>query len=474
MAYTSTGSENTLGPLGMATPSQPDAVIETLVILGASGDLAGRYLYPAAARLHEEGLLGRTTIIGIDRREQSGEAYRSMVRERVARHAPQIPESVIRDFAGRLRYRTADVSDADQLDAVMSEAAGPMVVYLALPNRVFLDTVRALADRPPPAGSRLVVEKPFGTDLADARRLNEAVHECFAEEDVYRIDHFLAKQTVLNVLGLRFANRIFDPVWNELHVRAVDIVWDETLALEGRAGYYDNAGALKDMIQNHLLQLLALTAMEPPTSMNQRDLRNAKSELLRAVRVPEPEQMSAATKRARYTAGTIGDRAVPSYIDEDGVDPERQTETFAEVTLAIDNRRWAGVPFRLRSGKALGAGRREIALHFRPTPHQPFPESAPANVLRFALNPDTIAIGVNLNGAGDPFDLERAELDAEFPNQQLPAYAKLLLGILHGDQTLSIRADEAEECWRIVEPILSAWENGTVPMDAYTAGTSGP
>lgn len=447
---------------------------ETLVLLGASGDLAGRYLLPAAARLHEAGLFETTTIIGVDRRTQDDEAFRSMARKRLAPHAPQLSESTIREFAERLRHRSADVTDTDQLTAVMNEASGPVVVYLALPNGLFLDTVRALSRRPPPEGSRLVVEKPFGTDLADARRLNEAIHDCFAEEDVYRIDHFLAKQTVLNILGLRFANRLFEPIWNNNHVRAVDLVWDETLALEGRAGYYDDAGALKDIIQNHLLQLLALLAMEPPTSMSERELRDEKASVLRSVHAPEPSRMAADTGRARYTAGSVDGRELASYVDEDGVDPDKQTETFAEVTLSVDNRRWKGVPFRLRSGKALGEARREIAIHFLAAPDQPFPDTAPANVLRFSLDPDSVSLGVNLNGAGDPFDLERADLMARFPDQNLPAYSRLLLEILGGEQTLSIRGDEAEESWRIVEPILAAWAADMVPLTSYPAGSTGP
>ncbi|GAB3233573.1 glucose-6-phosphate dehydrogenase [Glycomyces halotolerans] len=439
-------------------------------MLGASGDLAGRFLYPALVRLHESGLLGDTEIIGVTRGEMSDDDYRSMVRERLDEHAPKTPDETVRAFGERLGHHTADVTDPERLGALFDRLDGPAVVYLALPNSIFLEVVQALRERRPPEGSKLVVEKPFGEDLEDARRLNAAIHEAFDESDVFRIDHFLAKQTVLNILGLRFANRVIEPLWNNAHVEAVDIVWDETITLEGRASYYDSAGALKDMLQNHLLQLLALIAINPPVGIGQRDLRNAKVDALRAVRPADPGP----SRRARYTAGDIEGRRVPDYSQEEGVDPERGTETFAEATLWVDNWRWAGVPFRLRTGKALGKARKELVLRFRPAPHQPFPEAAPPNELRMILGPDEISLDVNLNGAGDPFGLERARLNAEFPQQELPAYSRLIQSILEGDQTLSIRGDEAEECWRIFEPVLRAWKDGDVPLESYPAGSSGP
>ncbi|SCG39425.1 glucose-6-phosphate dehydrogenase [Micromonospora coxensis] len=450
-------------------------MIQDMVVLGASGDLAARYLLPAVARLHAAGLLDeRQTILGIDRDARDDEEFRAAARARLARKAPDLSVRDVQGVTDRLRHRSADVTDPAQLSAALGDLTGPAAVYLALPNTVFGGAVRALAASGLPAGSRLIVEKPFGADLADARQLNATIHRSFAEDDVFRVDHFLAKQTVLNVLGLRFANRVFEPVWNALHIAAVDIVWDENVALKGRAGYYDGAGALKDMTQNHLLQLLALVAMEPPTSTGHRDLRDRKIDALRAVRPPAPDRMGALTRRARYTAGHLDGRAVPAYVDEPGVDPRRDTETFAEMTVFVDNWRWAGVPFRLRTGKALGRARREIVVRFRPVPHQPFPDTAPANRLRMRLDPDTISLDINLNGSGDPFCLERVHLNARFPAQQLPPYAHVLLSVLHGDPTLSIRGDEAEEGWRIVEPVLRAWSAGDVPMLTYPAGSDGP
>jgi glucose-6-phosphate 1-dehydrogenase len=254
----------------------------------------------------------------------------------------------------------------------------------------------------------------------------------------------------------------------------VDITWYESLGLEGRANYYDRAGALRDMIQNHLLQMLALVAMDPPRSLDERDLRDRKAEVLRGVMPPDPADMAKKTRRARYTAGTVGGKELPAYADAEGVDPERHTETYAEVTFRVADWRWAGTPFRLRTGKAIGQERREIAIHFRPVPHAPFDDRCRPNVLRLTLSPDAIALELNLNGEGDPFDLERVTLDSAFPTQELSPYSLLLKEIFEGDATLSIRADEAEELWRIVEPVLQAWERDEVPLEEYAAGSEGP
>jgi glucose-6-phosphate 1-dehydrogenase len=339
-----------------------------------------------------------------------------------------------------------------------------------------LPAIRSIVAARVPHGSRIVVEKPFGTDLRSTRSVNEMLHQGFSEKAVFRMDHILGKQTVQNVLGLRFANRVFEPLWNSQHIEKVEILWDESLTIEGRAGFYDSTGALRDMVQNHLLQLLCLIGMEPPPTFDEADFRSYKFALLRAVRRLAPDEIRQWTLRGRYSAGRIGNREVPNYANELGVDAKRGTETFAQVTLWIDNWRWAGVPFVLRSGKALGQDRREIAIHFKSVPHLAFTEgSRPRpNVLRLELNPDRMALGVNINGAGDPFDLEYVELDAALAPQDISAYGKLLLDVMRGDLTLSIRDDEAEESWRIVEPILKAWGEGQVALLEYAAGSTGP
>ena len=446
------------------------------VIFGASGDLTSRYLLPALARLLECGQLpADLSIEGIARSGWSHEEFREHVREKFAQNATDVaPES--RDaLLSRLSYAEGDVADPDSLRPLLPTDE-PIVAYLALPPAVFAPTIKALAAAGLADGSRIVVEKPFGEDVESARELNRLIGRSFPESVVFRLDHFLGKQTVQNVLGLRFANRIFEPIWNRNHVERVDIVWDETIALEDRAGYYDVTGAARAMLQNHLLQLTALLAMEPPATMGERDLRDRKAELMRAVHTMTEQEVSAGTVRGRYIAGEINGHQVPSYTDERGVDPTRNTETFAQVTLTIDNWRWADVPFTLRSGKALGRDRREMVVHLRKVPHLAFDEAPrqPGNTVVLAMDPDTVAATVNINGPGDPFSLECIRLQTVLAPQSIPAYGRLLLDVIEGDPVLSIRDDEAEEAWRILEPVLAAWERDLVPLEDYRAGSTGP
>jgi glucose-6-phosphate 1-dehydrogenase len=446
------------------------------VILGATGDLTARYLIPALAGLRKQGTLPIAgPVVCVSRDSWDTAKFRRHIAERLEKHAGHLSPDVRKATIADLEYQEADVTDANDLARVIGKGTDPVAVYLALPPTVFGDVLRDLAGLDLPDESRIVIEKPFGHDLHSARELNELIRPAFPERSVFRIDHFLGKQTAQNILGLRFANRVFEFLWNREHVESVEITWDETVALEGRAGYYDRAGALKDMVQNHLLQLLCLAAMEAPVSFDERDFRDRKVDVLRAVRRLSPEEVSRHTVRARYSAGRVGDREIPNYTDEPDVVADRQTETFAAVTLFIDNWRWAGVPFILRTGKALAEARNEIIIRFRPVPHLAFAkESTAANVLRLQLNPDRMELGVNINGPGDPFDLERVELDAELAPQSLSAYGRLLLDIFEGNAVLSIRGDEAEESWRIVEPILEGWAAGSVPMREYAAGSTGP
>ncbi len=443
----------------------------SFVVLGGSGDLTGRLLLPSLAELYQRGVLdGAVEVLAVSRQDWDDEAYREWARERLTAHAPGLGEDDRERVVAQLGHEPGDVTDPGDLRRALARVAGVPVVYLALPNTVFLPTLTALREVGLPAGARVVVEKPFGTGISDARELNEVLHGLVPEEAVFRIDHFLAKQTVLNVLGLRFANRVFEPVWNAQHVAGVDIVVDEDLGLEGRAGYYDGAGALRDMLQNHLLQLLAVVAMEPPQALDAATLQARKADVLRAV---QPDV--ATSVRGRYTAGSIGGRQLPDYTSEDGVDPARGTETYAEFTVTVENWRWSGVPFRLRTGKALGTRRKEIVVRFKPVPHLAFTDEQPQpDVLRLQLSPDGIALEINLNGAGDPFDLEREVLQATSPPQDLPAYGLLLREMLAGDPTLSISDVEAEEGWRIVQPVLDAWAADAIPLVDYPAGSDGP
>jgi glucose-6-phosphate 1-dehydrogenase len=294
------------------------------------------------------------------------------------------------------------------------------------------------------------------------------------EEQVFRVDHFLGKSTVINLLGLRFANRIFEPLLSAQNVAHVEVNIEEDLGLEGRAGYYDHAGALVDMIQSHLLLVLALATMEPPATVGSEDLRGSMAQLLRATRAWKADGTE--SRRARYTRGTIGRRTLPAYTSEPGVDRARGTETLAEMTVAIDNWRWAGVPFLLRSGKAIDAPRQEIVFTFRDVPHLPTGFSGPSRQarLRIGIKPAVMSLDLVTNGFDDPFDLECDTLEAQFGPSELSAYGEVLAELLDGDPTLSVRGDIAEECWRIVQPVLAAWRADRVPLGSYAAGTRGP
>ncbi len=332
-----------------------------------------------------------------------------------------------------------------------------------------------LKDLDLPSGTRLALEKPFGTDAESAEHLNDVLHSFLPEERIHRVDHFLGRSTVLNLLGLRFANRIIEPLLSSAHVDRVDIVYDETLGLEGRARYYDKAGALVDMIQSHLLQVMAVVAMEAPASIDADDLRTQKELVLRAVR-PWGGNVVAAGKRARYTAGTIGDRELPSYVDEDGVDPSLGTETLAQLTLEVANWRWAGVPFTLRSGKALEQQRREIVITFKDSPHVPngLTGAERPDKLRIWIAPDEMQLELNVNGPGDPYTIDHTALSVTFNPGRLSAYGEVLAGVLEGDATLSVRGDSAVQGWKVVEPFLQAWRDGKAPLDEYAAGSAGP
>jgi glucose-6-phosphate 1-dehydrogenase len=282
--------------------------------------------------------------------------------------------------------------------------------------------------------------------------------------------------TVQNVLGTRLANRVLEPIWNSAHIDEVEIVWDESLALEGRAGYYDGVGALKDMVQNHLLQLLCVVAMEPPISLGERDLRDRKVDVLRSVRPFEEEDVATRTRRARYRAGRVGDRDIPAYIEEEGVTPEHRTETFAEVVLELDSWRWSGTSFRLRTGKALGQDRMEIVVRFRPVPHHPFepPQRSVPNRLRFGLEPEGLILELTGTGPRGASSLVPLTLSAGMEPPELPAYGRILLDVLRGNSALSIRADEAEEAWRVLTPVLEGWSRDLAPLEEYDAGSDGP
>jgi glucose-6-phosphate 1-dehydrogenase len=445
----------------------------TLLILGASGDLSFRLLLPALGQLLTEQPEREIELLGAGIEDWDDTHWRQTVSASFATTKAAGP--AVQAIVEHTRYLQADVTSAHDLDSLLKACTHSPALYFALPPAITAKACDALADVDLPDGTRFAMEKPFGSDEASAKKLNARLLTLVPEERVHRVDHFLANSTVLNLLGLRFANRIFEPLWNAENIERVDIVYDEELALENRARYYDKAGALIDMLQSHLLQVMGMFAMEPPATLQARDIRDNKGAVIRAAHVWHDDPV-AGSRRARYEAGTIGTRALPAYADEEGVDPARQTETLAEVTLGIENWRWAGVPFTLRSGKALGEARHEIAVTFRPANHVPagLRGGETPTRLRLRLGPDSMSLGVNVNGPGDPYTLDRRSLEADFGSGGLKAYGEVLAGIFDDDPTLSVRGDTAEQCWRILEPVLAAWKRGDVPLDGYAAGSAGP
>jgi glucose-6-phosphate 1-dehydrogenase len=448
-------------------------MFERFIIFGASGDLTARLLLPGLAHLLGESLMGgRLSVVGVGREAWTTEQFRARMRLALAKHAADTEASVREKLVGILEYRRADVTRPDEVSPIIHESRAPLLAYLALPPGLFDPALRSLASAGLPGASAVAIEKPFGEDTKSAHHLNRLLAEQLPSASIFRIDHFLSNDLVTNIFTLRAANRIFEPILNSQHVARVEIIWDEILALEGRAGYYDRAGALRDMLQNHLLQVMCLLAMELPTRMEERAVRDARAAVLCAISTPAREEIRRHSVRARYSAGKIGDRAIPAYRDEPGVDPDRCTETFAELTLELPNWRWQGVPFILRSGKAMGQNRAELLVHFRDVPGRPDRRPVEPNVLRIGLHEPCLYAEVNVLSSGR--QLRRSQLTLSSAEPQRPPYANVLLDMMNNDPTLSVRGDEAEEAWRIMEPVITAWAKDEVPLQEYPAGSEGP
>jgi len=447
-------------------------VISRLLLLGATGDLAGRFLLPALAWRWSAGELpDDLAVVGGGAEDWDDATFGDHVAERWDAHARALTaglrEGLREGLLPRLRYRRFDAGDPATVAAAVAafDGAGPVAAYLALPPALFPPTLAALGTARLPAGSRVAVEKPFGADLRTAVALNAQLAEVGGgEEAVTRVDHFLGMPAVAGLLALRSAGTPLAAAWHGRSLARVDVVWEEVLGLEGRAEFYDSTGAFRDVLQNHLFQVLVLLALELPPTGDDAALRTAKLELLRSLRPFSPTDLAACTRRARYTAGTLvgragaPDREVPDYTAEPGVDPDRGTETCAEITLRADTPRWTGTTFRLRTGKALGAPRKGIALHFR----GPAPDCDPRDAERVAE--DQLWIPLEQPARSDPGG----------GPQELTAYRRVLADVLSGSSATSVGGPAAEQAWRVVDPVLAAWATRAVPLLEYPAGSAGP
>jgi glucose-6-phosphate 1-dehydrogenase len=452
----------------------------TLVVLGASGDLAARLLFPALLSLEHRERLEGLRVIGYARQDWTSEQFHENLRAAIDREGTDYDEKYFDKFIERIDFHGGDLS-VDSLRVLNGILDGPAIFYLALPPGVFADAAETIAQ----AGladetngwRRLVIEKPFGTDLTTAIALNEQLKKGWREDQIFRIDHFLGKETVQNILVFRFANRFVEPVLRADHVDEIQITVAETLGVEGRSRYYDGIGALRDMIQNHLVQMMTFSTMEPPALWDAEMIRDHKVEVLKAVRAVDPEVDAV---RGQYSAGLVDGEPRLAYRAEPGVDPTSRTDTFAALRFHLDTWRWEGVPILLRSGKRLAAKAHEVAFRFKEPPtrlfrHTPLAHSDP-NWLVFRMSP-TECTEIVMRTKQPGLDLEAREsiLRAEYTtkdDREASAYEQLLLDVLNGDHTPFLRFDEVEWSWRIVDPVLKAWTTGA-PED-YVAGSDGP
>jgi glucose-6-phosphate 1-dehydrogenase len=462
-----------------------------VVIFGASGDLTRRKLFPALYSLALRRLLpAKFGVVGVARTEQSDDEFRDRMKHAVQEFGrDEFRDETWNWLAGGMRYVATDFSDEEGQDRVVAAlneldeqrgTAGNRVYYLAVPPDAIGTLARELGERRSTEGwTRLIVEKPFGRDLESARALNEEILHHFAEDEVFRIDHYLGKETVQNLLALRFANGIFEPIWNRQFVDHVQITVAETIGIEGRAAFYEQAGAIRDVFQNHLLQLVALTAMEPPIDFDADSVRNEKVKVLRALHTPGPKHVV----RGQYGRGYIEGQEVPGYREESGVASDSLTETYVAAKLFVDNWRWADTPFYVRAGKRLARRETTIAIEFKRAPHPPFEIAEDAglqpNVLVCHIQPDE---GVSLEFAakvpGQGMTLRTVHMDflygGAFFTGIPEAYERLLLDCLLGDARMFTRADEVEEQWSLVDAIVASWRRDRPSFPNYEAGAWGP
>ncbi len=468
----------------------------SLVIFGVTGDLARKKLMPAVYDLANRGLLPPAfALVGFARRDWADQHFAQIVHDSVREHArTEFREDVWAELSKGIRFVMGDFNDNEAFDNLartvedldrVRGTRGNHAFYLSIPPKFFGPVVEqlersGLSVSQDGAWRRVVIEKPFGHDLASARELNETIGKVFSSGSVFRIDHYLGKETVQNLLALRFANTMFEPIWNSNYVDHVQITMAEDIGIGGRAGYYDGIGAARDVIQNHLLQLLALAAMEEPLSFDARDVRIEKEKVLTAIKLPQ--DLGAHTSRGQYAAGWQGGVPVEGYLQEDGISPTSQTETFAAIKLEVDTRRWAGVPFYLRTGKRLGRRVTELAVVFKRAPHLPFSETDTEelgqNAFVVRVQPDegvTMRFGSKVPGT--QMEVRDVNMDFaygdSFTESSPEAYERLILDVLLGDPPLFPRHEEVELGWKVLDPILDYWAEQGQP-EQYESGTWGP
>jgi glucose-6-phosphate 1-dehydrogenase len=471
-----------------------------MVIFGATGDLAYRKLIPALYALDCRNMLPeRLTILGVGRKDQDNNSFRTKMAEGIIRFADK-PDSASAEsvdiFVKKLSYFRMDMKAADDYLSLKDhlqelnkdlKTGNNILFYLAMPPSMFSVIAEGLGEsglsRSGDGFRRLIIEKPFGSDLESGRELNNLLHKSFEENQLYRIDHYLGKETVQNLLVMRFGNGVFEPLWNRNYIHHVEITSAETIGMEGRGDYYDSSGALRDMLQNHLMQVVGLVAMEPPSSMEPDSIRNETMKVFQSLRPLSDDDVPRQVIRGQYLSSQIGDKRVPGYRDEQGVAPDSRTETFVAMKFYIDNWRWGNVPFYIRTGKMLPAKVTEVVIHFKPTPHALFKDNDTCNScnqLIIRIQPDEgilLKFGMKEPGAG--FNVRSVNMDfhySDLTDIHLPsAYERLLFDAMSGDSTLYARADAVEAAWKFVEPVQRVWNsNPEQKVYGYRAGTWGP
>ena len=461
-----------------------------LVVFGATGDLARRKLLPSLFHRYCDGQIPKNSrIVGVSRSEHTREEFQALVEKSYHEFEddPDFDAGCWSEFSSMLDYVAIDVTkDGEDWSPLKSALAKPgeliRIFYLAMPPRLFVDIAQGLkAAKLAHKDSRVVLEKPLGRDFESADAINEGVGQVFDEDRIYRIDHYLGKETVQNLLVLRFANILLEPLWNSRAIESIEITVAESIGVGGRGSYYDGSGALRDMVQNHLLQLLCLTTMEPPASTDADDLRTEKIKVLRALRPVTTENVGATTVRAQYVRGQVGGEGVPDYLSDVDVDAS-DTESFVAITTEIENWRWAGMPIHIRTGKRMDTKRSEIVINFKPVPHSIFPSDTHVNPnkLVIRLQPDeavTLWMEIKEPGAGGlrlktlPLNLSYAD---NFTVRYPDAYERLLLDVVRGNLSLFMRRDEVEAAWRWVDGIIEAWAQTEQRISLYPAGQDGP